>query len=402
MATFLSIPQFVRTFAGRFLPRRWTAPPKLARGNASELERLYVPEPTNPYRMLTPERYEPTPEATVTEPKTKSREPRCTFKFKFGSVHLFLLAIFLWAMWIVTRAIYTYASTHPTERVFPSAKALNGYLYLPFALWVSYCAAMVTLMIWLDVLTLRLQAWTEELCLTLPVTGIVLGVVIGIPTIVPLIFKDVGLTNAWNRRCDADAMQVILAARSFDSPLATLTEAHFYRHGFQYPILTYSLGAIRPHTWDEVTFNLTRFDVSRDEIPSDLVPQVQSIRYDIANHTLVGGCVVSGNASLTDCVTGTYIPGISFSFHDKATSQVEQLNVTTRGWRFRDEAPALTVRTSAGDIVMKTVFPDPYDCTRLKVCVPHDKIDASLLVPLGMVLQEQANFALKCTAPAPK
>lgn len=220
-----------------------------------------------------------------------------------------------------------------------------------------------------------------------------------VPLAIPLWLHSAIEAYTWNHSCDGQTMQVVLTARAFSDPLAMTHAAHFYGRDYPYPLFTYTLD---DQNQDDLNFKLLRFDVPRAEIPENLIPWLQEIRYNLTASTMTGTC---SEPARRDCLRGSFIPGSSFFITDNTTTAAHELRVMTRGWQFAVEAPAITVMStnangSLDDVVFKTAILKPDYCTSMKVCIPHGAVDSAVLAPLGLVLKQQAEYAMKCTAPA--
>ncbi|KZV86849.1 hypothetical protein EXIGLDRAFT_840411 [Exidia glandulosa HHB12029] len=403
------MPQITETVSAssRPLPRRRTTLPNLI-GDRAELEPLHVTVPVapSPSLMAISGKYGEVDDIEGLSSDAKSKILACT---GIRAYHLLIIAFLALLLDVLAWQIYAWAKSHPTERIFPSEAAQNAFVYLPTSLALLYVGSVCGFMFWTS--NYWLPVFASDCGAAFAALFFLGLLLVVLPISLPDTIIDMRLSYAWKHRCDADAMQVILVARSFDSEPTTRSQAHFYQRGASYPMFTYVLGASTVEDPERVTFDLSSFDVSREEIPAGLSPLLRGIRYVTANHTLSGDCFASVDApgAPISCLTGSYIPGVSFSLrHEAEGKETQELRVFTRGWRFKDESPALTLKITTSEppgraeVVFKTVFPRPSDCTQLKVCIPRAKVDAALLVPLGIVLHEQANYALKCTAPAPK
>lgn len=203
----------------------------------------------------------------------------------------------------------------------------------------------------------------------------------------------------WNHGCDEAVMQVILHARSFSDPSQILNGAHFYRHGVPTPLYSYALDDRDP---DKFILAFTRYTTPRSEIPEGYLPSLDHVSYDLTRNSTTGTCFgAAGNSRA--CLTGSFVPWSSFSLHENTTATVDrELRITTKGWSFDNEPPALRVHRldeagTPGPALLKTSIPYPSDKTQLKVCITRP--DSSVLVALGFVFKKHAELALKITAP---
>lgn len=222
------------------------------------------------------------------------------------------------------------------------------------------------------------------------------------PWIVHQVLDGVIRSYAWNHRCDGQTMRVVLRARSYDESRDLNHEAVFYKRGAEYPLFSYHLHDQNP---DLLRFKIARYSVTPGEMPEGVAPVMDEIRCNMTARTFTGTCPKS---EVKQCLHGSFVPGTSFSLtynpDNMPVTTAHELRVITRGWHSDPEAPALTIKSAdvtgkLGDVVLKTAIPDPGRCRNLKVCIPHGKLDASVLVPLGLVHQQQAAYAIKCTAP---
>lgn len=257
------------------------------------------------------------------------------------------------------------------------------------------------LLVSVALVVLNIAWWSMELCELVYPCFFCFFVVL-CPLVSHLVLDGVIRRYVWSHRCDGQTMQVLLLARDYyESPDVSHT-ATFYRRDYEYPLFKYLLSDQDPSA---IRFQFNRYTVPAAEIPENLAPSLAEIRYDMTASTFSGACPQS---AVKDCLQGSFVPGSSFSMTyntDNATATgAQELREVTRGWLFEPEAPALTLKSvdaagKLGDVVFKTVFPEPGVCRRMKVCIPHDRLDGAVLAPLGLVFEKLAVYAMKCTAP---
>ncbi|THH33628.1 hypothetical protein EUX98_g499 [Antrodiella citrinella] len=233
---------------------------------------------------------------------------------------------------------------------------------------------------------------------------------------------------AWNHRCDSYPMFAVLDGRGYKDASFVPNVVHFYSGKSLHatPLFTYIINSNSDS--DLWTFELREFDDAQDQIPLDYYPTLQSVQYDFLNDTLTGNCTtpVAPGSSITNstaCMIGTYNPNDWLSFN--ITSNIP-LNDTTSGspvpfttttlrtvdrqWSFSNDVPSLILRTvdpltnTLQREVLRTAVAKATDCTQLKVCLAGTGttgglVGAEVLVPLGLVMIRQADYARTCGDP---
>ncbi|EJD46138.1 hypothetical protein AURDEDRAFT_164796 [Auricularia subglabra TFB-10046 SS5] len=219
--------------------------------------------------------------------------------------------------------------------------------------------------------------------------------------------------HTYNHRCDEFRLQVVLDGAGYRDPRYVPDIAQFSLAGGRggAPLFSYDLEQIEVDVW---TFAFRTFDAPEDTIPPELVPTLRSVSYNFADSSINGTCATPGGND-TLCVTGTFNPGHHMSFDLFANTTGTRVHtpsrIVDREWAFTDDAPSLILRTveddgKLGDVILRTAVTKKGDCTKLKVCVDGDSDDdagavgASVLVPLGLILARQGDYAIHCTTPS--
>lgn len=219
--------------------------------------------------------------------------------------------------------------------------------------------------------------------------------------------------HTYNHRCDDFRLEVVLDGAGYRDPryVPDLAQFSLGRARGGAPLFSYDLDQIDVDVW---TFAFRAFDAPEESIPPAFMPALRSIAYNFVDFSVNGTCATPGGND-TLCVTGTFDPGNFMSFDLFANTTGTRVHapsrIADREWAFRDDAPSLILRTvegdgTLGDTIMRTAVTKKGDCTKLKICVDGDSEDdasavgASVLVPLGLILARQGDYAIHCTTPS--
>lgn len=188
---------------------------------------------------------------------------------------------------------------------------------------------------------------------------------------------------------------------------------------------------------DNWRFSLRSWDAPQSSIPLDFYPTLQAVHYNFATLTIDGNCTLPasanatgnavGNTTTVPCMTGTFDPSahlhfnitsavplnstLASSYPTAVPNATSSLSIHDNGWDFNTYAPALRLQEQQpdgqlGQLVLETAITKPHDSTELKVCVagPEGRqgatVQPEVLVPLGLVLMRQADYALYSTQPS--
>ncbi|KAH8103628.1 hypothetical protein BXZ70DRAFT_926691 [Cristinia sonorae] len=242
------------------------------------------------------------------------------------------------------------------------------------------------------------------------------------PVFGPLIILPVAQKWAWNHRCDSYPMYAILDARGVKDASFTPNIAHFYSKGDVKPLFSYSVND--DSSSDLWTFQLREFDSPQGSIPLQQYPTLQQVRYDFINHTVMGNCTTlispgSSATNSTSCTSGTFNPYDWLSFNltssvplnnsiSRLPPTTAHLGIIDKEWAFSNDAPSLILQTTPDPQqlpVLRTAVTKRSDCTQLKVCLAGvdgregGVVGAEVLVPLGLILIRQSDYATFCTTP---
>ena len=221
-------------------------------------------------------------------------------------------------------------------------------------------------------------------------------------------------------------MTVVLDGKGYYGARFTPDVARFYQTGNPQSFYSFDIDA---NSSDFGSFHLRQFDVDQASITLRFYPTLQQIDYNFINNTVTGNCTVpvsqgSSNTTLNQCVTGSFDLGEPLGFNLNSAVPLNTtfnassvpfistpLKTVDKQWTFGDDAPSLILRTDSGSsdvdkIVLRTAVTKKGDCTQLKICVagppsgPEPTVGGSVMVPLGIILMRQADYAIECTTPS--
>ncbi|KAJ3558941.1 hypothetical protein NM688_g637 [Phlebia brevispora] len=125
------------------------------------------------------------------------------------------------------------------------------------------------------------------------------------PLFGPAMVLPIAQKHAWEHRCDAYPMYVILDGKGFNQPQYVKNIAYFYEQGSRDPLFTYQLS--NPSDGDIWTFSLREYGTNSSALSQDLNPTLHFIQYNFLDYGLTGNCSTEANRSTSDvCVNGTY------------------------------------------------------------------------------------------------
>ncbi|CAL1701572.1 unnamed protein product [Somion occarium] len=234
--------------------------------------------------------------------------------------------------------------------------------------------------------------------------------------------------HAWNHRCDGYPMNVVLDGKGYHGARFAPDVARFYQTGNAQSFYTYDIS--NSGDTDFWSFHLRTWDVDQSEIPLNMYPTLQQISYNFINNTVTGNCTIpvapgASNTTIGACVGGSLDLGEPLSFNltsavplnntanpSSTPSTTTLLRTVDKQWSFGDDAPSLILRdvnpanNQLMDTVLRTAVTKKGDCTQLKVCLaglPGEQgsvVGGPVMVPLGLMLMRQADYAIACTTPS--
>ena len=203
---------------------------------------------------------------------------------------------------------------------------------------------------------------------------------------------------AWNHGCDNFPVQIILSAKDYDGPSTKPNTAQYFLG--KEPIYTYDIFQQSANDW---TFNIRTLDspTLANNQSDPIYPSVSNITYNFVDNTVSANCT-SPNANATfRCVDGSFNPNdyLSFKISDLRDNSTTNLNAVDKQWAVGDDAPSVILKDESGVEVIRTDVTNPSTCTQLKVCAGRSS-GADIVVPIGLILTRQADYAVECTTPS--
>ncbi len=218
-------------------------------------------------------------------------------------------------------------------------------------------------------------------------------------------------------------MYAIFRGRSYKDSASTAIAAYFYSVETSTRLFTYEVQNMDQNT---TTFSLHTWDMNQSDIPVEIYPTLQYIKYDLVDSAVNGNCISpisssNPNTTATPCMTGTFYPNAFPPFnltssvplnntYNSAPSTRSLLNARKGEW-FYDDEPTVILRlvdavlNDLDDIVLRTALQNPIACTEMKVCVAGidgrkgSKVGAEVMVPLGLLLMKHAEYVVECSKP---
>jgi hypothetical protein len=132
---------------------------------------------------------------------------------------------------------------------------------------------------------------------------------------------------------------------------------------------------------------------------------ISNITYNFVTYSVSGTCTSPSSNSTAPCIEGSFNPGnyLSFDFRDLRTNTSTTLQAVDKEWTFTNDAPSVLLKNTSGAEVIRTdvTKPGKFGCTYLKVCAGQDA-GPQIIVPIGLILIRQMDYAIECTTPKPK
>jgi hypothetical protein len=214
--------------------------------------------------------------------------------------------------------------------------------------------------------------------------------------------------NAWNHRCDAYPVEVILKGLPYGSSFAQQPMASFFIHQKDETLCKYYDFALNMELEDGQFQHFMLITVDPSVSPDDTLT-ISEITYDYTNNSFSAFCG-SNRVKSESCATGSFDESgpLSIVINDAQHGTSMCVQTLDKVWMYPqgDDAPSFIltqVDSTASDdqevtYLLMTAVTDSVDeqCTFLKVCSQETSIKT--LVPLGLALMRQNQYAFVCTS----
>jgi hypothetical protein len=215
--------------------------------------------------------------------------------------------------------------------------------------------------------------------------------------------------KAWDHRCDAYPVEVILNGLPYGSSLSQQPIASFFIRQKDGTLRKYYDFALNMELEDRQFQHFTLISVDPSISPDD-APTISEISYDYTNNTFSAFCG-SNRVQSDSCATGSFDERgpLSIVINDTQHDTSVRVQTLDQVWMYPqgDDAPSFILTqvdsTASDDLgeempyLLMTAVTHSVDgrCTLLKVCSQETSIET--LVPLGMALMRQNQYAFVCT-----
>jgi len=210
----------------------------------------------------------------------------------------------------------------------------------------------------------------------------------------------------WSHGCDSLAGDAILHGQSYNNKSSTVSLDFKPRGNMTRNFrVNYTMSQPDPNS-DSNAWTLDL--VNETQIPPELLPVVESISYNgnKAGITLFANCWdISGNLTTRfPCLAGNIgfdHLSLNFTFNGSLVTTETKFLADHKEWRWSSDAPSFALRRvlngqPAGDIVLRTVVTQRNYCQFLKACLGYQASILDLVVPLGLALKYQDEYASYC------
>jgi len=205
----------------------------------------------------------------------------------------------------------------------------------------------------------------------------------------------------WSHFCDSFDGEVILTGAVHPWQVST---ASFYLPIDEEPytrVFNYNYTFVNDPTGAQIfSFNSSS--------PLKSQPGIVGVSYNGTSKSFNASCLHQSGSSSTPgtCAYGRYAtePYLSFSIFDSRVGTNTSLRAFDKEWRYSDDAPGVVIRFEQangelGDIAIQSAVTRRNHCQVLKLCLPSRTLTLAQLVPLGMILSAQEEYAKYCSQP---
>jgi len=301
---------------------------------------------------------------------------------------------------------YIYSAVHPNPRTAVNITHRGWTAYTVLMFMFGFCWGVINLIVFWAYFASEAgfaSSYTRKissmrlffnLIIMLPIaTVLCLG-----PFFSPFAGLSLAQKAAWKHGCDNFPVQIILSTKAYNGPSTEPNTAQYFLG--KEPIYTYD---IFQQSADDWTFNIRTLDspALANNQSDPIYPSVSNITYNFVDNTVSANCT-SPNANTTfRCVDGSFNPNdyLSFKISDLRDNSTTNLNAVDKQWAFGNDAPSVILKDESGVEVIRTDVTNPSACTQLKVCAGRSS-GADILVPIGLILTRQADYAVECTTPS--